>query len=76
METKAELTEICLISRNSKTFERGFINRFTDKCTSFMLYFPKSEAVKVSFPKCFRCFGSYFREVEVVRKRFLFPKRI
>ena len=42
METIEELTEIYLISRNSKTFEKGFINRLTDKCC--MLYFPKFEA--------------------------------
>ena len=34
-----------------------------------MLYF-----VKVSFPKCLKCFGSYFREVEIVRKHFHFQK--
>ena len=64
METIEELTEIYLISRNSKTFERGFINRLTGKF----------EAVKVSFPKCLKCFGCYFREVEIVRKNFHFQK--
>ena len=39
-----------------------------------MLYFPKFEAAKVSFPKCLKCFGSYFREVEIVRKHFHFQK--
>ena len=39
-----------------------------------MLYFPKFEAVKVSFPKCFGCFGSYFLEVVIVRKHFHFQK--
>ena len=34
METIKQLTEIYLISRNLKTFERGFINCLTDKCTS------------------------------------------
>ena len=51
-----------------------FINRLTDKCTSRMLYFHKFEAAKVSFPKCLKCFGSYFREVEIVRKHFHFQK--
>ena len=74
METIEELTEIYLISRNSKTFERGFINHLTGKCTSCMLYFPKFKAVKISFPKCLKCFGSYFREVEIVRKHFHFQK--
>ena len=35
-----------------------------------MLYFPKFEAAKVLFPKCLKCFGSYFREVEIVKKHF------
>ena len=39
-----------------------------------MLYFPKFEAVKASFPKCLKCFGSYFPEVEIVRKHFHFQK--
>ena len=39
-----------------------------------MLYFPKFEAAKVSFPKCLKCFGSYFREVEIVMKHFHFQK--
>ena len=65
METIEELTVTYLISRNSKTFERGFIYRLTDKCISCMLYFPKLKAVKVSFPKCFKCFGSYFRDLEI-----------
>ena len=42
MEIIEELTEIYLNSRNLKTFEKGFINRLTDKCR--MLYFPKFEA--------------------------------
>ena len=74
METTEELTKIYLISRNSKTFERGFINRLTNKCISCMLYFPKFDAVKVSFPKCLKCFAS-FCEVEIVRKHFHFQKR-
>ena len=74
METIEKLTVIYLISRNSKTFERGFINRLTNKCASCMLYFPKFEAVKVSFPKCLKYFRSYFREVEIVRKHFHFQK--
>ena len=74
METIEELTEIYLISRNSKKFERGFINILTDKCTSCILYFPKFEPVKVSFPKCVKCFAYYFREVEIVRKHFHFQK--
>ena len=39
-----------------------------------MFYFPKFEAVKVSLPKCVKCFGSHFREVEIVRKHFHFQK--
>ena len=39
-----------------------------------MLYFPKSEAVTVSFPKGLKCFDSYFREVGIVRKHFYFQK--
>ena len=39
-----------------------------------MLYFPKLEAAKISFPKCLKCFGSYFREVEIVGKHFHFQK--
>ena len=73
METIEELTVIYhLISRNLKTFERGFINRLTEKCANCMLYLPKFETVKVSFPKWLKCFGSYFREVEVLRKHFHF----
>ena len=75
-ETVEELTEIYFISRDSKTFERSFINCLPDKCTSCMLYFPKLEAVKVSFPKCLKCFGCYLREVKIFRKQFLFPKRV
>ena len=74
METIEEVTETYLISRNSKTFESGFINCLTDKCTSCMLYFPKFEAVKVSFPKCLKCFGFCFREVKIMRKHFDFQK--
>ena len=37
-----------------------------------MLYFPKFEAVKVSLSKFLKCFGSYFCEVEIVRKHFHF----
>ena len=74
METIEELTEIYLISRNSKTFERDFLNCLTDKCISCILYFPKFEAVKVSFQKFLKCFGSYFRKVEIVRKHFHFQR--
>ena len=66
------LTKIYLISRNSETFERGFINCLTDKCTSCILYFPKFKAVKLSFPKWLKFFGSYFPEVEIVKKHFHF----
>ena len=74
METIEELPEIYLISRNSETFGRDFINRLTEKCTSCMLYFPKFEAGKVSFLKGLKCFGSYFREVQIVKKHFHFQK--
>ena len=74
MELIEKLTEIYLISRNSKTFERGFINFSTDKCTSCMLYFTKFEAVKVLPPKCLKCFGSCFCKVEIVKKYFHFQK--
>ena len=74
METIEELTVTYLISRNSKTFERGFIIHLTDKCTSCMLYFPKFKAVKVSFPKCLKCFGSCFHEVEIVTNIFISKK--
>ena len=60
-----------------KKFEniwKRFINRLSDKCTRCMLYFLKFEAVKASFPKCLKCFGSYFREVEIVRQHFHFQK--
>ena len=40
-----------------------------------MLYLPKFKAGKVSFPKCLKFFGSYFCEVEIVRKHFHFQKR-
>ena len=36
------------------------------------MYFRKFEAVKVLFPKCLKCFGSYLCEVEIVRKHFHF----
>ena len=39
-----------------------------------MLYFPKFEAANVLFPKCLKCFGSYYCEVEIVRKHFHFQK--
>ena len=39
-----------------------------------MFYFRKFEAVKVSFPKFLKCFGSYFREAEIVKKHFHFQK--
>ena len=66
------LTKIYLISRNLETFERGFINCLTVKCTSCILYFPKFKAVKLSFPKWLKFFGSYFHEVEIVKKHFHF----
>ena len=73
-ETIEELTVIYLISRNSKTFEWGFINYLTNQYTSCMLYFLKFKAVKVSFLKCLRFFGSYFHEVEIEKKHFHFQK--
>ena len=42
--------------------------------TSCMFYFPKFEVVKVLFPKCLKCFGSYFCEVEIVWTHFHFQK--
>ena len=74
METMEELTVIYLISKNLKTFGRGFINCLTGKCTSCILYFPKFEAVKVSFPKYLKFFYSYFYDVEIVKKHFHFQK--
>ena len=72
MEAMEELTVIYLILRNLKTFERGFINCLTDKCTSRMFYFPKFEGAEVSFPKCLKFFDSYLHDVEIVKKHFHF----
>ena len=62
---------IYLISRNWRTFERGFINCLTDKCSS--CYFPKFKAEGFA-SKMFKIFGSYFHEVEIVKKHFPFQK--
>ena len=73
MDIKEELTVIYLISRNWRTFERGFINCLTDKCSS--CYFPIFKAEGFA-SKMFKIFWLLFPRSGNCEETFSFPKRI